>query len=428
MLGIIKIEMNRRIILLLVITFITFVKLCATDTGIVFRPVEYSEIFKIAKEEKKAVLLYFYFDGCTACQKMTKEVFVEEEVASFYNEKFVCLKVNTKKAEGVEISKKYNIQPCPAFVYLDSSGKLLHKIVGLHNPHEFIVHAGNAFNSNNSLIGLKDQYKKGNREADFLYKYCYMLDAACELDSLTINEYLCTQPFANLSREKNIKFLYEFAIHNFKSSLSYNSEAFKFFLNHKSIFYNYFEKDQVITRIFWLLNSAAYEVVKSQDEILLNEFLEALRTFDSGQTYYELKDMSGNIIAKSEGVKNIELRYQLWYYTYSGELSKYNKVSDLYIEKIWNDYNELNSYALSVSENFEDNLILDRAVKCIKRSIQLNNNYSNNDTYATILFKQGKYDLALKQSEKAIGIAKKDNLDYKGTSDLIERINTVSTK
>jgi len=409
-----------KIILTFTTVFLIQLSVAASDTTLLLRQISYSQVFELAKKEKKAVLLYFHFDGCGACVKMEKTAFVDKNVASFYNSNFVCLEVNTRKGEGVETNKIYNVQLHPTYLFLDENGNALHKIVGVFSPDEFILQAQNALNPTKTLTHFKQQYKDGKRDADFLFDYCYRLRDAYELDSLVINEYLNTQTTNDLSKEINIKFIYEFAVHAFKITTPFNSIAFNFMLNNRDKFYQYFNKDQVDTRIVWILNASIYEAIERQNEIVFSKSIEVLKSFDTGQTY-TFKEMDG----RTTGIitsKNLVLASQMEYYEKAGNLDKYNDALKQYLEKIWNDYDGLNTFAWNYYERYEDKVKLEKAVECVKRSIEINSNYANNDTYACLLYKLGKYEKALTQADKAIELAKQKNLDYKETADLIEKI------
>ena len=393
----------------------------ASDTTLVLKQTSYSQVFELAKKEKKTVLLYFHFDGCGACVKMEKTAFVDRKVADFYNSNFVCLEVNTQKGEGIETNKIYNVQLHPTFLFLDSNGKELHKIVGVFSPDEFVLQAQNALNPTKTLTYFKQQYKAGKRDANFLFDYCYRLRDAYELDSLVINEYLNTQSIDDLGKEKNIKFIYEFAVHAFKIPTPFN-----FMLNNRDKFYQYFDKDQVDTRIVWIVNASIYEAIEKQNEILFSKSIEALKPFDTGQTY-TFKEMDGRATGMITS-KYLVLSSQMEYYEKASNLAKYNDVLRQYLEKIWNDYDALNTFAWNYYERFEDKSKLEKAVECVERSIVLNSNYANNDTYACLLNKLCKYDKALKQAERAIELAKQTNIDYKETSDLIIKIKEKQKK
>ncbi|HBK72475.1 MAG TPA: hypothetical protein DDZ39_12620 [Flavobacteriaceae bacterium] len=88
----------------------------------------------------------------------------------------------------------------------------------------------------------------------------------------------------------------------------------------------------------------------------------------------------------------------------------------------WNNYNLLNTLAWDVYENENDTEKLAKAIEWVKRSLELNKNYYNTDTYAALLYKTGNYKKALPVAEEAVKIAKKNNDDFSTTTKLIEDI------
>ncbi len=93
------------------------------------------------------------------------------------------------------------------------------------------------------------------------------------------------------------------------------------------------------------------------------------------------------------------------------------------IDEVWNDSDKLNSFAWKEYEREEDKIKLTYAIRWVQRSIELDENYHNKDTYAALLYKIGRYKKALVIAEEAIVIAKKTNNRFKVTEELIEKIN-----
>ena len=92
----------------------------------------------------------------------------------------------------------------------------------------------------------------------------------------------------------------------------------------------------------------------------------------------------------------------------------------------WNNWNTLNSIAWGMYENEEhaSKPYLGFAKKIAKRSIRLDRNSYNTDTYAAVLYKSGKYKKALKWADEAITLARTADLDYSVTSELIKKIKS----
>jgi len=395
----------------------------ARDTTITFRHISYSDVFALAKEERKPVFLYFHFDGCGACVEMERTAFRDKDVADFYNENFICLAVNTREGDGIEINKIYRVKLHPTFLYLDEDGRVLNKIVGVYNTEEFLLQGKNALNETATLSAFKKQYDEGNREGGFLLDYCYKLRNAEELNSLVISEYLNTQSLADLGDGRNIKFIYEFAVHHFEVTMPFGSRAFQFLRTNKDKFASFFEPEQVDTRIVWIVINSVYQAIENQDRASFDRAMMVLSDFDNGSVY-SFKEMDGRTTGRIAG-KSLVLTSEMAYFEKSGDNEMYQKSLMRYIEKIWDDYSALNTMAWNYYENSDDKECLMQAVSWVVRSIELNSTYPNNDTYAALLYKLGEYDAALRQAETAISIAKRDDRDYRETTGLIEKIKAV---
>jgi thioredoxin-related protein len=394
----------------------------AADTTIVFRQINYSELFDAAKNENKGVMLYFHFDGCGACVKMEETAFKDKSVIDFYNRNFVNYEVNTRKGEGVEINKIYKIQLHPTFLFLDNSGNELHRIVGVYSPEEFYLQAGNATLSDKNLTNYRKLYNAGNRESDFLFDYTYMLRDAQELDSTVVNQYLDAIDAKDFNLKKNISYIYEFSVHNFKVLIPFNNRCFEFMFKNKELFYEYFDDDQVNSRIVWILNSAVYKAIEEKDEAAFMRAVEILKDFDTGEKHL-FKEMDGRVTGMITS-KNLVLLSFMTFYERMQDKENYSKTLETYISKIWNDANELNNFAWGIYEQADElsEEKLNAAIKCSVRSIDIENNYANNDTYAWLLYKSGDKRKALKQANKAIEIAEKSNRDSSETRKLVDMI------
>lgn len=108
------------------------------------------------------------------------------------------------------------------------------------------------------------------------------------------------------------------------------------------------------------------------------------------------------------------------YAHYPHTLITTGKISD---EKlIWNSWNDLNSLAWYAYRSDASAGDLEKARSWILRSIELDRNYYNLDTYAGILFKTGEYTQALKTAKAAIELAKANEIKHDATSELINLI------
>jgi hypothetical protein len=74
------------------------------------------------------------------------------------------------------------------------------------------------------------------------------------------------------------------------------------------------------------------------------------------------------------------------------------------------DYNMLSNVAWIVSSLTSESKYMKKALSWSKRSVSIKGEPFNIDTYASLLFKMGRKDEAIKQEKKVIALAKKRNI------------------
>lgn len=94
-------------------------------------------------------------------------------------------------------------------------------------------------------------------------------------------------------------------------------------------------------------------------------------------------------------------------------------IYDVPLENIWHDSKALNDNARKNYLEEHEYEYLSLGIKWIRRSIELDENYYNLETYALLLAKTGQYLKALKIVEKAIIIAKQNQIDYSAIKPVI---------
>ena len=391
------------------------------DTTIVFRKLPYQEVFNVAAQEGKPVMLYFHFDGCGACLQMEKSAFRDPVVYEFFNRNFVNLDVNTIRGEGVETNKIWQVKLHPTFLFLDEEGDVIHRIVGVFDSDEFMDHARRALGGESTYAKMVAEYEAGRRDPDFLYTYCYLLRDANALTTREIGEYLGTQSEADLGSEKNVLFVYEFTLHHFEVAVPFGSPAYEFMFRNQEAFTAYYPKEQVETRILWIAKRAAEDALEAGDEAGYQAALAAVKTFPTGREYLfqETDGRTTGVITET----NIPLRLEMQHAKQQGDDARYRQLAKAYIAGKWNDADALNSLAWEYYIHRDNPDELAEALSWSKRSLELEDTYAYNDTYAALLYKTGHYKKAKKYAEKAIALAGKSGEDPSETIALLEKIN-----
>ena len=392
----------------------------ANDSTLTFSDKGFEGIFEQAANEEKNVMLYFHFDGCGGCVKMEKTAFLDPNVKQYYEKNFVLHEVNTQKGAGIQTNQIYNVQTHPTFLFLNSQGEVIHKVVGVFTPSDFQQEAQKAILQKRTYPQLKSQYESGNREVEFLYDYCYAMENAFENKAEYIQEYFKVLPSDSLSSPRNIRFIYQFMLHSVNITTPFDSPAFQYMLNHPEDFEVYFEKDQIATRLVRVLYATAYEAVEAKDEARLDEVMELMRPYDTGQDYI-FKEMDGRATGLLR-VPNMEWGLKMMYHEKMGEVEKYKAAEKIYTEKIWDNAKGLDEVAWRRAKQTNDMEKLEIARSWSERSIELQPTSSHVHTLAFILFKMKDLESAKTQAERALMLAEEEGKDSSKIKILLGKI------
>ena len=199
--------------------------------GINFEKGSFAETLAKAKAENKIVFLDAYTTWCGPCKKMTKEVFPQPEVGKYMNANFVSIKFDMEKGEGIQLAKMYNVKAFPTLLFLNSSGKELHRVVKGLNTEELIAEAKIANDPTKQLWYKEKQYNEGKRDLTTVSNYVKGLFEAFKRDeAISIGrEYI-----PSMSKEQYAT-VEGFTIIAY-AGVDYKSEPYNYILNNQSIF------------------------------------------------------------------------------------------------------------------------------------------------------------------------------------------------
>ena len=96
----------------------------------------YKQGIELNKKEGKKILLYFYADWCTYCKKMEKETFNDYSVASYINDNFIPIKVNSDRE--VKIALDFGVKGLPSTWFIAEDGERISNLPGYMPPKRFL--------------------------------------------------------------------------------------------------------------------------------------------------------------------------------------------------------------------------------------------------------------------------------------------------
>lgn len=366
--------------------------------GINFFHGSFSELKAKAASEKKTIFMDAFTTWCGPCKWMAKTVFTDEAVGSFYNEKFICAKVDMEKGEGVDLANQYGIQAYPTLLYLDASGKVVHQALGARSATEFIELGKEALDPQRNLQGL--QAKFASAPAAFIMAYPYfsfMNDAGLPGLQSELARWFESKPKEQWIERENWRMLFEF-------SENPNSPEIRNLVASRSKFEEKYTADSVDTKLrkvfFTSLQKAAY-----------NGETESWKADSSNIVALKLKDgdrfiSSARIIQAGDDIQLALSRVMEHMKIFGSE-----------------NPGELNDYAWKMFEASDNKEQLAAAETWAKKGLELSGgDFMIHDTYASLLYKNKKLVMAKAEAAKAIERGKKDGQDVSGTESLLTKI------
>ena len=115
--------------------------------GIKFRDISLEEAKKAAKKEKKLIFIDVYASWCGPCKMLDKNTFSDKSVGTYFNDKFICLKIDGdrnqqdgswKHPDGKEVMETYGVTAFPTLLWIDAEGILVKKELCYKSPEQLL--------------------------------------------------------------------------------------------------------------------------------------------------------------------------------------------------------------------------------------------------------------------------------------------------
>lgn len=109
----------------------------AASAEVHFRNVSFDEAKQAAVKEHKAIMVDFFTTWCGWCKVLDKNTYTDENVTKITDAKFIPVKIDAEKGEGIELAKKYGISGYPTIIFFDEGGKEIDRVVGYEDAVRF---------------------------------------------------------------------------------------------------------------------------------------------------------------------------------------------------------------------------------------------------------------------------------------------------
>jgi thioredoxin-related protein len=403
----------------------------------------WQEIKEKAKKENKYIFLDCYATWCGPCKRMDKEVYITNDVGSFFNDKFISVKVQMDKTKTdnayvqswyndvAEISKRYFIDKYPSFLFFSPTGVIVHQEFGYKRIEKFISTAqtaltpGKAWNDDfPEYERLMAAYKKGEIKYD---KLPLMITIAKKLqDSISREllrlhvDYVSTLQTEQRYTKENITF---WSSLNLKS----NSKLIRFFYKDSNLIDRAMQKkgyaqSQIDTCILDFtikpfINDqlkiknpkalAGIAKMNTQTGVITSSAPSSSNEADWKKLYKSIKKDFNKSYAK----RNLQKAKAIWYEK-NKNWAAYAKTSFKILKTTPPDLNELsegsnlNGLCWEVFLRVKDKELISEALTWMSKllTIETMQHPTCMDTYANLLYKSGQKELAIHWQEKALSL------------------------
>ena len=119
----------------------------------------WAKVVEQAKKADKMIFVDCYTSWCGPCKTLATEIFPQEKVGDYMNERFVCVKYDMEKEEGLKFNELYpgEVKAYPTMLIIDNKGELLHKVVG-SQPADDLIRAIDAGLQGNTIYTMIKEY------------------------------------------------------------------------------------------------------------------------------------------------------------------------------------------------------------------------------------------------------------------------------
>jgi thiol-disulfide isomerase/thioredoxin len=243
-------------------TVVLFFALVAQAQGIQFFHGTWSEAKAKAQTEGKLIFVDAYAEWCGPCKRMAATVFPDPKAGEYFNENFVCLKIDMEKEENAEFAGKFPVSAYPTLMFIDDKGAIAAKQVGALDVTGLLEFGQKASAKSDKSVELQKRFDAGERAPEFLYNYVSALNRAGKPTLKVVNDYLATQ--TDLTSAFNLGFIFE-------GTSEADSRVFDLMVQNRAAIAKMVSEKAVSDRIERACKNTVAKAIEFKDVTLLEE-------------------------------------------------------------------------------------------------------------------------------------------------------------
>ncbi len=367
-------------LLIQVCLVITLINPVLARNGIQFESLAWPEALEKARTENKFIFLSATADWSQPCKLMEEYIYSDSEVGEFYNQTFINLSIDMEVFPGTELADRYQVFLYPTLLFIDGTGKVIHRGCGAMEATELLKLGQRALDSENHLSGLQEKYDEGFRDPDFLKTMSLTLDEACLDQTAWVDHFFSELPQSDWTNES------AWTMINLNVQDPY-SPYFQYLMKYHDLYEIKYGKDTVDHKINEVLLSQFTQIYEGGDITLFA--IQALRSILEPLHFSQKEELEAMInLQYAEEKEDWEL-----YCTSAIQVVEQQEVADP---------EQLNEFAWKIYVFSESEEEWNTAKSWIEPIVEAYEESSFMDTYASLLYKLGDIKQAIKWEKRAI--------------------------
>lgn len=126
------------ILILIIYAYSVCAKTDDAQIGIKFFEGTWNEALVKSAKENKPLFLDVATSWCGYCKKMKQNVFIDKDVAKYFNKNFICIEIDAEHGEGRTIAQKYGVSSYPTLIIVDKNEKPILTTEGYLDAKDFL--------------------------------------------------------------------------------------------------------------------------------------------------------------------------------------------------------------------------------------------------------------------------------------------------
>jgi thioredoxin-related protein len=370
---------------LFIVTMFSLSAVCAVVAqGITFFEGTFSEALEEAKKQEKIIFVDAYTTWCGPCKRMAKDIFPLPEVGEFYNANCINLKIDMETDEGLNFQKKYPVSAYPTFYFIDEKGETIANVKGGKSAEDFIELGRRAVGKIDRSGAYVEIYEQGDRSPELVYNYVKALNKSGKPTLKIANDYIRSQK--DMTTPQNLAFLFE-------ATTQADSRIFDLMIEHRAAIEKLMGKELVESRIEKACRATLATAIEYNNEDLLKEAKDKMQlhhatlgnsfAYEADMQYYRAINAPDKYVDACEGCAKKEIK---------------------------KDAARLHDLAAAMLADFpKDKKVTEAAEEFAKKAAKWEATFEHYNTYAQLLYRNGKKKEALSAANKCLEMTKAES-------------------